>query len=95
MPILSKPIITEKSLTDAKNGRYTFAVELAATKDQIKAEAEKLFGVNVIGVQTLRVPGKSYRTGRRWLMKMRNDWKKAVIEVKKGQNIKLFDIKTE
>ena len=95
MPVLNKPIITEKSLADAKNSRFTFGVAREATKTLIKKEIERMFEVKVTKIQTARMPGKSYRTGKKWIQGQRNDWKKAVVTLKQGQKIDLFDTKTE
>ncbi len=89
MPI--KPLRTEKTMKEAASGRYTFAVDLAANKTDIKRKLEKLFGVNIVKVQTNIVPGKTYRTGRKYLTARRSDWKKATVTVKSGQKIDLFE----
>lgn len=50
-----KPLITEKSIADAKNGNlYTFLVDPKWGKYKIKEAVEKLFGVNVLSVRTAR-----------------------------------------
>ncbi len=88
-----KPLKTEKSSHQAALGRYVFAVEPAATKPQIKRGVEKLFGVQVVKVQTAIMPGKAYRTGRKSQKATRSDWKKATLTVKSGQKIDLFEAK--
>jgi len=90
--MLSKPLITEKTLRDAASKRYTFVVDLKATKTDIKREVEKLFGVNVIKVHTAIMPGKSYRSGKRFIFRNKSDWKKAVVSVKPDQKIDLFEV---
>jgi len=86
-----KPIRTEKSLRQATLGRYTFAADLLVNKTDIKRSVEKLFGVQVIKIQTAVMPGKSYRTGRKTGYATRSDWKKAIVTVKSGQKIDLFE----
>lgn len=86
-----KPIISEKSLAEAHMGRYTFEVGLAMTKPAIKKLLEKYFGVNITKVQTLIAPGKTYRHGRRRTEKTRSEIKKAIVSLKKGQKIGLFE----
>ncbi|MBI2029321.1 50S ribosomal protein L23 [Candidatus Gottesmanbacteria bacterium] len=83
MHILNKPIITERSLTHAKLGLYTFAVSKNITKKQIRKEVEKHYKVNVESVKTIKLKNK---TG--------NLWKKALVKVEKGQKIALFDVTT-
>ncbi len=88
-----KPLRTEKSSHQAALGRYVFAVDQSKTKPQIKREVEKLFGVQVVKVQTAIMPGKAYRTGRKSQKATRSDWKKATLTVKSGQKIDLFEAK--
>lgn len=90
--MLLKPIITEKTIKDAANKRYTFAVPASQTKDEIRKRMEKMFKVNVIKIQTAIMPGKQYRSGRKFIYKQHPDWKKATITVKPDQKIELFDI---
>jgi large subunit ribosomal protein L23 len=84
-----EPIITEKSMSQAKEGKYTFRVDRNATKHQIKGLVEKIFGVNVIDVNTLKVPGEVKRTlmGRKRVVK---PGKKAVVKLKDKQKIDIF-----
>lgn len=86
-----KPIRSEKSLGEAKLGRYTFATRVQATKTDIKRAVAKLFGVQVVSVQTAVMPGHSYRPGKKYLRVSRPDWKKAIVAVKSGQKIDLFE----
>jgi len=89
--MLIKPIITEKAMREAKLGRFTFEVGIGDNKTQIKGEVEKAFGVKVIKVQTLVVPGKEYRKGKSRNTGVRSDWKKAIVKVAEGQKINLWD----
>ncbi len=86
-----KPLITEQSLKVAKVGKYTFAVPARMRKPEIRKEIERLFQVNVIGISTAIVPGKERRTGRRWKFVYNPDWKKAIVQLKQGQKIDLFE----
>jgi len=91
--IIKKPIITEKSthLVTEEN-RYTFQVDKRVTKSQIKKAVELLFGVHVVGVKTVNIPGQTQRVGRtRRLVKLPG-FKKAVIEIKKGEKIEGFEV---
>lgn len=90
--ILIKPLITEKSMQDAAIGRYTFAVDIDANKSQIAQEAKKAFGVTVVSIKTVTVKGKSIRVGEKRMESRTSPWKKAIIEVAKGQKIDLFDV---
>jgi large subunit ribosomal protein L23 len=85
-----KPIFTEKSTRLAKEGKYTFLVERAMNKKQIKALIAKLFGVHVTGIKTLKVSGESGRNnrGRKF---SRVSGKKAIITLKDKEKIDLFE----
>lgn len=91
--ILEKPIITEKSMNDASRGIFTFRVSLSATKGSIANEVEKVFGVNVVNVKTAITMSKKRRMfNRREQVKAAN-WKKAIVKLKEGQKIDLFEAK--
>ena len=75
--IILKPVITEKSMDELQNGKYTFKVAKDATKPEIKKAIEKLFGVEVDKVTTMNVKGKMKRLGR--YEGMTSSWKKAIV----------------
>ena len=59
------PVITEKSMNDMADKKYTFYVHTEATKTQIKEAVEKMFeGTKVAGVNTMNLEGKTKRRGR-------------------------------
>ena len=93
--MLLKPIISEKSLAQARNKKYTFKVTKIATKPEIKAIVEKTFGVKVLGVQTITIPGKSYRSGKKWIIRKRGNWKKAIVSIGSDKQIDLFEAANE
>ena len=95
-PILSRerlyqvvvaPVITEKATILNETGQVTFKVALDATKPEIKAAIEQLFGVTVTAVNTLVVKGKAKRFRGR--PGQRSDWKKAIVTLAHGQSIDL------
>ena len=90
--IITAPIISEKSMKDAKDGKFTFKVGIQANKKTIKQAIEKKFGVNVLAVATMIVKGKSARAGKRRVEVLQSAWKKAIARVKTGEKIALFDI---
>lgn len=94
MYILKKPVITERSLSQAKLGLYTFAVNRNTTKKQIKKAVEEQFKVNVTTVKTIKLRNSTKRVGKLMRLKIGKTWKKAVVKVKKGQKIALFDVST-
>jgi large subunit ribosomal protein L23 len=88
--IIKSPLITEKAnMLKDKENKYTFMVEKKSTKGQIKEAVEKLFKVDVEGVHTAVIPGKLRRMGQH--AGYRSDWKKAIVKVKKGQEIKIVE----
>lgn len=87
--ILIRPIVTEKSTALMEQGKYTFRVPLAATKIQIRQAVEQIFEVKVQAVNTMRYEGKLKRMGR--TQGRRSDWKKAVVTLKPGEAIELFE----
>ncbi len=88
--MLLKAVVTEKSMREAQNKRYTFAVIPAATKPRIKRAVEEMFGVKVLRVQTLIMPGKSRRSRRRGGEVRATDWKKAIVQINSKQSIDLW-----
>ncbi len=93
--MLIRPILTEKSVRETSKHRFTFEVGIDDTKTNIKKLVEKTFGVNVVKIQTLVMPGKAYRAGKRWIFKQSPEWKKAVVTLKPGQKIELFGIEAQ
>lgn len=90
--IIRKPIITEKSLKDATNGIFTFAVDNCVNKITIRKEIEKLFKVHVADITTTVMSGKKRIVGRKRIPVYETDWKKAKVTLKKGEKIDLFEI---
>ena len=84
-----RPLVTEKSTTLAGRNQYVFEVDLRANKTQVKESVELVFDVNVLRVNTMVVKGKRRRYGRS-LVK-RPDWKKAIVTLKPGDSIELFE----
>lgn len=93
--ILKSPVITERStLLKEKCNQYVFKVEPKATKAEIKETVSKLFKVEVEKVRTANFFGKSRRLAAGRPQGQRPDWKKAIVTLKKGQEIK-FEQETE
>lgn len=88
--VLRRPLVTEKTTMLASHNKYAFAVALAANKLQIREAVEKAFNVHVEAVNTMRVRGKIKRMGRR-RGGQQPDWKKAVVTLRAGDQIQLFE----
>lgn len=95
MDVIISPLITEKSMQDAAVGKFTFKVTESSNKKDIKKAVEKNFNVNVVHISTSILKGKKIRVGTRRAEKSLSDSKKAVVTVKKGQKIGLFELSGE
>jgi large subunit ribosomal protein L23 len=83
--IVLAPHITEKSTMLSENNAVVFKVASGASKPEIKAAVEALFGVTVTGVNTIVTKGKT----KRWKGQpyRRTDMKKAIVTLAEGQSI--------
>lgn len=86
--VLKKPVISEKSVGLTEENKYTFWVNPAANKIEIKAAVEKMFKVSVVDVRTLTVKGKKKRVGK--FAGRTSDRKKAIATLKAGDRIENF-----
>jgi len=87
--VLRRPIVTEKTTMQSEQGMYTFEVDRRANKLQVKEAVEKAFGVEVVSVNIINVPGKPRRWGRH--VSHTPSWKKAIVKLAEGQRIELFE----
>jgi|SRR5687767_14222773 large subunit ribosomal protein L23 len=83
--VIVAPVVTEKSTRVSEHNQVVFKVRNDATKPQIKAAVEGLFGVKVTAVNTLIQKGKTKRFKGR--VGYRSDVKKAVVTLAEGQSI--------
>lgn len=91
--ILIKPILTEKANAQQdKLSRYAFKVNRRANKLEIKSAVEQFYGVNVVDVNTLVVPGKSKtRSTKSGIISgVKSGYKKALVTVAEGESIDLY-----
>jgi len=85
-----RPIVTEKSSAAFQDrGEYTFEVHPTANKTSIRQAIESLFGVKVTGVWTSQQRGKPRRMGGKSGLRPR--WKKAIVTLKAGDTIEIFE----
>lgn len=88
--IIKKPIITENSMDQLADKKYTFQVAPSANKVEIKKAVEEIFGVEVEKVTTMNIRGKIKRMGAH--SGKRADWKKAIVKLREGsKTIEFFD----
>jgi large subunit ribosomal protein L23 len=85
--IILAPVVTEKATAVSAHNQVVFRVAPDATKPEIKAAVESLFGVQVKGVNTLVAKGKAKRFRGR--PGQRSDVKKAMVRLAPGQSIDL------
>lgn len=83
--IIKKPLNTEKTNRDLEVGKYYFSVDTNSTKKDVKNAIEKIFGVLVEAVNIINLQGKKKRF--KGSAGKRNDVKKAIVTLQKGQNI--------
>lgn len=88
--IIKRPIVTEQSMDQMADRKYTFEVALSANKIEIKKAVEEIFGVEVEKVTTINMDGKVKRMGMN--IGKRANWKKAVVKLtEKSKTIEFFD----
>ena len=88
LKVILAPVVSEKSTRVAdKLNQVVFKVLPDATKPEIAAAVASLFKVEVVGVQVANVKGKTKRSGK--FTGRRQDWKKAYVSIKPGQELDL------
>ena len=88
--IIIKPIVSEKSMDQLADRKYTFKVAKNANKIEIKKAIEEVFGVKVEKITTSMVLGKVKRMGA--TSGKRSDWKKATVKLTAdSKTIEVFD----
>ena len=88
--VIQRPLVTEKSnIGREENNLVTLAVHPRANKHDIRRAVEGLFDVQVLGVHTMRMPGKTRRVGRS--MGRKPEWKKAIVRLAEGHSIEFFE----
>jgi len=86
--IIIAPIVSEKSYHGSVHGRYTFRVHDDAHRTQVRQAIEELFEVDVVKVNIVKVQPKPKRRGM--IRGTRPGWKKAIVQLKPGQTIEVF-----
>jgi large subunit ribosomal protein L23 len=92
MGILIKPLVTEKVSDLNEKGKYGFVVDNRANKVEIKKAVEKMYGVNVESVNTMRYPGKhkTRYTKKQIISGRTSSFKKAIVTVAEGEVIDFY-----
>lgn len=88
--IVIRPIVTERSMRDMEQNKYTFVVDRKANKIEIKKAVEELFDVKVERVNIVNYMGKMRRMGRN--IGRKASWKKAFVKLAEGsKKIEFFE----
>jgi large subunit ribosomal protein L23 len=89
--VIIRPVVSEKSYAGLEANRYTFLVHPDANKTEIKEAIQKIWNVQVIGVNTMTRKGKVKRS--RYVTGRRADQKRAVVTLASGDSIEIFEAK--
>jgi large subunit ribosomal protein L23 len=87
--VLIRPVVSEKSYGQIVQSRYTFRVHPDAHKTQIRQAVEELFDVKVVNVNIVKVQPKPRRRGT--TSGTRPGWKKAIVPLRPGDTIEIFE----
>jgi len=87
--VLMRPLITEKATDLSALGKYCFEVSPRANKIQVKKAIKDLYNVDPVSVNIINMRGKRVRYGR--IQGKRKNWKKAIIALKPGDKIELYE----
>jgi len=88
--VILAPVVSEKSYALMEAGVYTFKVKTDASKPQIRAAVQEIFGVKVQKVNTLNRQGKRKRNRKTFTYGKRPDTKRAIVTLAPGETIELF-----
>jgi large subunit ribosomal protein L23 len=87
--VLLAPVVSEKSYSLIADRKYSFKVHKDAHKTQIRQAVEELFGVRVENVNISHVRPKPKRRGA--IRGTKPGWKKAIVQVREGDTIEIFE----
>jgi len=87
--VLIAPVVSEKSYSLITDRKYTFRVHEDAHKTQIRQAVEQLFEVQVESVNIVKVQSKPKRRGM--VRGRRPGWKKAIVKLREGNEIEIFE----
>jgi large subunit ribosomal protein L23 len=93
MSILKRPLLTEKTTLLNEKGVYGFIVENTANKIEIRKAVEKMYGVTVDSVRTMRYAGKvkSRQSKTKMVSGRRPSFKKAIVTLSEGDFIDFYN----
>jgi large subunit ribosomal protein L23 len=87
--IVIAPVVSEKSYSLIEDDKYSFRVHPRAHKTEIRHAVEELFDVKVEAVNIVKVRPKPKRRG--WHRGQKPGWKKAIVQLREGDRIEIFE----
>jgi len=87
--VLIAPVVSEKSYSLIEDNKYSFRVHEKAHKTQVRQAVEELFDVKVEAVNIVKVPSKPKRRG--YSQGKKPGWKKAIVHLRAGDRIEIFE----
>jgi len=87
--VVIAPVVSEKSYSLIEDNKYSFRVHPRAHKTQIRQAVEELFGVKVEAVNVVKVQPKPKRRG--FSRGQKPGWKKAIVQLREGDRIEIFE----
>ena len=87
--VLLAPIVSEKSYSLIEDNKYTFRIHPDAHRTQVRQAVEELFNVHVQDVNIAYVKAKPKRRGLQ--RGRRPGWKKAIVQIRPGESIEIFE----
>ena len=89
--VIRRPVVTEKTNVMTVQNQYVFEVAPNSNKVKIKEAFEVIFDVEVVKVNTMIMPYKRGKRGRKFYRRTQQ-WKKAVVTLVQGDTISLFEV---
>jgi large subunit ribosomal protein L23 len=87
--VLLAPVVSEKSYSLIEDNKYSFRIHPDAHKTQVRQAVEQLFDVKVASVNIIKVKSKPKQ--RNFIQGRRPGWKKAIVQLKPGNTIDIFE----
>jgi large subunit ribosomal protein L23 len=87
--VLVKPMVTEKATNLSSENQYVFMVDIDANKIDVARAIFEVYGVKPVSINMIKSKGKTVRRGR--ITGRRKDFKKAIVKLKKGETISVYE----
>lgn len=87
--VLIKPMVTEKATNLSAANQYIFMIDNSANKIEVAKAVYEVYGIKPLGVNIIRTKGKKVNRGK--ISGKRKDFKKAIVTLKKGESISVYE----